>query len=168
MASPPPPPKCLLSTRQCSQHQQALRSGMPGAVPRTQWLRWDSNPGRAGSPQTTPSVQGPTSPSSFKPKTPTNKGMLRKCCRQNSFRSRALRPPGICRCPHRCGHSGWTQGQCHLRQSGGWLCPLQVSVAPSNFPTPVASSHPEITPELLSPPESSGLPLSSLLICVPT
>lgn len=116
-----------------------------------------------------PSVRGAPLSRSFKPKTPTLKWMLNKCCRQNPFRSQGPRPAGSCWCHHSCGHTvcatstspGWTQGQCHLRQREGCL---------GRPPSPSGTlkfSHPEISPQLLLPSDSSGLPHSSPLIYGP-
>lgn len=160
MASPPPPPKCPLSTWQCSQHQQALRPGMSRAVPRTV-AEMGLEP---SSPQTPPSVQGPTSPSSFKPKTPTNKGMLSKCCRQLVP---IMCPTATRNLPSQLGALWMDTGPVPPQAEWGLVLPPPSLSGTLKFSHPVASSHPEITPQLLLPSDSSGLPLSNLLICVP-
>lgn len=89
-----------------------------------------------------PSVQGPPSSRSFKPKHPPS-WVLSKCCRQNSFRSQGPQPTGICRCRHSCGHivlpAPALDGHRSSATSGkeqAVCAALQVPMAPSSFPTP--------------------------------
>lgn len=105
------------------------------------------------SPQTSPSVQGPPSSRSFKPKTPTTKGCTinaadrihsgHRVHNQQEFAG-AITAVGtliVLSAPALDGPGPPPQAK------GAVPAALQVLVAPLSFPTPVTSSHSEITPQ---------------------